>query len=75
MRPEMAFIHLTGTCPNFNFDKLLRFLQEKAGEVITVISGYPTHCYHKQLSGSIQFKKNFPAMMDFLESFDSHNLK
>ena len=72
MKPEMAFIHLTGTCPNFNFDKLLQFLQEKGGEVRTVISGYPTHCYccHKQIPSNIMFKKNFSEMMDFLESPD-----
>ena len=70
LKPEMAFIHLTGTCPNFNFEKLLKFLDEKAGHVTTTISGYPTHCYHKHIPASIQFKRNFSEMMDFLEVFD-----
>lgn len=69
LRPEMAFIHLTGTCPNFNFEKLLRFLDEKTGHIPTVISGYPTHCYCKEIPSSVQFKKDFSEMMDYLSTF------
>ncbi|MEI9806575.1 MAG: MerR family transcriptional regulator [Bacteroidota bacterium] len=68
LKPEMAFIHLTGTCPNFNFDRLLKFLHEKAGQVSTIISGYPTHCYHKPVPATIHFKKNFSEMMGYLSS-------
>lgn len=70
LEPEMAFLHLTGTCPNFNFDKLIKFLHEKADRLTTVISGYPTHCYHKDVPASIYFKKSFAEMMEYLSVFD-----
>jgi len=66
LKPEMAFIHLTGTCPNFNFEKLLKFLEEKTGDITTVISGYPTHCCNKALPASIQFKRSFSEMKNYL---------
>ncbi|HEY6502884.1 MAG TPA: MerR family transcriptional regulator [Chitinophagaceae bacterium] len=69
LMPKMAFIHLTGTCPNFNFDKLIKFLQEKAGRLTTIISGYPTHCYHKEIPTSVHFKRNFTEMMQYLSEF------
>ncbi|MBL7743177.1 MAG: MerR family transcriptional regulator [Chitinophagaceae bacterium] len=66
LKPDMAFIHLTGTCPNFSFDKLLRFLQEKIPGLVTIISGYPTQCYHKEIPPSVQLKRSFPEMMEFI---------
>jgi DNA-binding transcriptional MerR regulator len=69
LKPEMAFIHLTGTCPNFNFEKLLEFLKGKASHISTIISGYPTQCYQKELPPSINFKRNFSEMMEFLAEF------
>lgn len=66
LKPDMAFIHLTGTCPNFSFDKLLRFIQEKIPGLVTIISGYPTQCYHKEIPPSVQLKRSFPEMMEFI---------
>ncbi|MBL7739714.1 MAG: MerR family transcriptional regulator [Chitinophagaceae bacterium] len=68
LQPDMAFIHLTGTCPNFSFDKLLRFLGEKTHGLQAVISGYPTQCYQKETPPSVQLKRSFTEMMDFISS-------
>ena len=69
LRPERAFVHLTGTCPNFNFEKLIRFLGERSSDVSTIISGYPTNCFHKELPQNVSFKRTFGEMMDFLSKF------
>jgi methanogenic corrinoid protein MtbC1 len=66
IKPDMAFIHLTGTCPNFSFEKLINFLREKTNGVATVISGYPTQCYTKEIPGSVQFKRSLKEVMDLL---------
>lgn len=71
LKPQMAFIHLTGTCPNFSFERLLRFLHEKACSVKTIISGYPTRCCQKDVPACVEFKKDFREMMNFLESIDN----
>lgn len=68
VKPEMAFIHLTGTCPNFSFDKLLQFLEQRTGGLKTIISGYPTHCCKKAVPPSVEFKRSFEEMMSFLET-------
>ncbi|MEI9912679.1 MAG: MerR family transcriptional regulator [Bacteroidota bacterium] len=67
LKPELAFIHLTSTCPNFNFDKLLKCIREKAVNVTTIISGFPTQHYHKDIPDSIQFKKSFTEVMEFVD--------
>jgi DNA-binding transcriptional MerR regulator len=66
LKPSMAFIHLTGTCPSFSFDRLIKFLDEKAATVNTVISGFPTRCFHKEIPPHIHLKRSFPEMMEFL---------
>ena len=68
LKPELTFIHLTATCPNFNFEKLLKSLKEKAANVTNIVSGFPTLHYHKEIPDSVYFKKSFAEVMDFIES-------
>lgn len=65
--PDLAFIHLTSTCrPNFSFDKLIQHLPAHLGQLPTVISGFPTHKYGKELPSSVVFKKNLAEMTEFI---------
>jgi MerR family transcriptional regulator, light-induced transcriptional regulator len=64
LKPEVAFIHLTSTSPNFNFDRLLKELQIKAANITTYISGFPTWYYNKPVPAGIQLKKSFAEVME-----------
>lgn len=66
LKPELAFIHLTSTGSNFNFEKLLKCLREKAGNITTIISGFPTQHYNKDIPDSIFLKKSFVEVMEFI---------
>jgi MerR family transcriptional regulator, light-induced transcriptional regulator len=68
MKPEVAFVHLTSTSANFNFEKFLRIIDLKSNGIPTIISGYPTRNYHKEIPASVKFKKSFGEVMEFIES-------
>jgi MerR family transcriptional regulator, light-induced transcriptional regulator len=68
MRPSMAFIHLTSTSANFNFEKFLKDLQAKAAGVNTFISGFPTWYYNKPVPANVQLKKNFAEVMELADN-------
>jgi MerR family transcriptional regulator, light-induced transcriptional regulator len=67
LKPDMAFIHLTSACrPNFSFDKLVHAIPDQLNKLSTVISGFPTHKYHKDLPPCICFKKSLSELKDFI---------
>jgi MerR family transcriptional regulator, light-induced transcriptional regulator len=66
MKPDLAFIHLTATSANFNFERVLRNIQQRFGCIQTVISGYPTRYYNKELPGCVSFKTSLPEVMEFI---------
>lgn len=68
MKPELAFVHFTSTSPSFNFDRFLKLVDQKTNHIPTVISGYPTRTYHKDIPPSVQFKKTFAETMEFINS-------
>ncbi len=68
MKPDLAFIHLTSTSQNFNFEKLLRNIEAKMNGISTIISGYPTRHYSKEVPACVSFKKTFPEVMEFVTS-------
>jgi methanogenic corrinoid protein MtbC1 len=69
VKPDMAFIHLTSACrPNFSFDKLVHDIPRHVGKVPTVISGFPTHKYHRDIPPSISFKKSLIELTDFISA-------
>jgi DNA-binding transcriptional MerR regulator len=68
MKPSVAFIHLTSTSPNFNFEKLLKELQAKAANIATYISGFPTWYYNKPVPANVQLKKSFAEVMELANS-------
>ena len=66
IKPDMAFIHLTSTSPSFNFDRLLNHLGQKTASITTVISGYPTHNYYKPIPETVEFKKSFGEIVEYI---------
>jgi len=68
MKPELAFIHLTSTSPNFNLERLIRNLQVRTGTLQTYISGYPTHHYHKELPPSITLKRSLHEVLELIST-------
>jgi DNA-binding transcriptional MerR regulator len=68
-RPDIIFIHLTATAPNFNFEKFLQHLHHRFNGTNTVISGYLTKAYSKKLPSSIHFKQSLAEVMEYLSSF------
>lgn len=68
-KPDIAFIHLTATGSNFNFEKFLNNIQQRFGNTVTVISGQLTRQYKKRIPPSIQFKQSLSEVMEYLSSF------
>jgi hypothetical protein len=68
MRPAMAFVHLTSTSPNFNFERFLRLVDQRTHQIPVVISGYPTRTYHKEIPPTVQFKKSFEEVIELINS-------
>ena len=68
MKPELAFIHLTGAMSNPTLEKLLNAIKQRMPELPTIISGHPTHHYLKDLPPGITFKKSLPEIIEFIET-------
>ena len=68
MKPDMAFLHLTSVSPNFNFEKVMNTISQKMGHIRTYISGFPTQQYYKPVPESIEFKKSFREVTDFISA-------
>jgi DNA-binding transcriptional MerR regulator len=67
-RPDVAFIHLTATASNFNFEKFLLNVHQRFGHLPTVISGQLTQSYKKKIPANVQVKRSLGEVMEFLSS-------
>ncbi len=67
-KPDIVFIHLTATGQHFNFEKLLHTIQQRFGEIDTVISGQLTQHYRRKLPDRIQLKRSLPEAIEYLTS-------
>lgn len=65
-QPDVAFVHLTSTAANFNFEKFLQQASIKMPATKLVISGSITLHYKKAIPANIQFKKSLLEVMDFV---------
>jgi MerR family transcriptional regulator, light-induced transcriptional regulator len=65
-KPDLAFIHLTGTCPHFHFEKFLSGIHQEFGGTPTIISGPVTEDYRKKLPPSIQLKRSLSEVIEYL---------
>lgn len=67
-KPDFAYVHLTATCPNFSFEKFLQFAGQRFGGTSTIVSGYLTLQYKKQLPGNVTFKYSLAEVMEALHT-------
>jgi MerR family transcriptional regulator, light-induced transcriptional regulator len=67
-KPDVAFIHMTATAVSFNFEKFLANIEQKFGNIPTIISGQITQQYKKRLPVSVQLKKSLGEVMDYVSS-------
>lgn len=67
-KPDIAFVHLTATASNFNFEKFLNNIQQRFDNISTVISGQLTQGYKKKVPANVQFKQSLAEVMEFLSS-------
>ena len=65
-QPDVAFIHLTSTAANFNFEKFLLQAATKMGSIKVVVSGSITLFYKKPIPPNVQFKRSLSEVMDFV---------
>lgn len=66
--PDLLFIHLTATCPNFNFDRFLQHLGHRIPQQKAIISGQMTQSYKKLLPPNVQFKSSLAEIMELVAS-------
>lgn len=67
-QPDIAYLHLTGTSPSFNFEKFLQAVHQDMNGVPTIISGLITQQYRKKPPPSVQFKKSLGEVMEMLSN-------
>ncbi len=67
-KPDTIFIHLTATCPHFQFDKFLRNAGQHFHNTRTIISGQLTQSYRGRIPANIQFKKSLSEVMEYLSA-------
>ena len=65
-KPDIAFVHLTGCCPSFNFGKFLHNVQQHLGKTSLIISGQLAQQYAKKAPPTVQFKRSFGEVMEYL---------
>lgn len=68
-KPDMAYIHLTGTCATFNFERFIQHVHNRMGSIPTIISGQITQQYRKKTPSCVEFKQSLSEVMTFLTSY------
>jgi MerR family transcriptional regulator, light-induced transcriptional regulator len=65
-KPDYLYSHLTSVGQNFNFDKFIASITKKFSGTPIIISGFLTQTYEKKIPPSINFKKSFQEVMEFV---------
>lgn len=71
-KPDYTYIHLTATCPNFNFEKFLRNAEMRFSNIPTIISGLLTRQYKKKVPANVHFKHSLTEVTDLLLSLNAN---
>jgi DNA-binding transcriptional MerR regulator len=67
-KPDLIFVHLTGTASGFNFEKFLYHVSQRLGQTPTIVSGQITQQYKKKVPGSVQFKQSLTEVTEYLSA-------
>jgi DNA-binding transcriptional MerR regulator len=65
-KPDLAFVHLTGTGPGFHFEKFLGNVNQRLRDTKTIVSGLITVDYKKKVPPSVELKRSLSEMMSFI---------
>jgi DNA-binding transcriptional MerR regulator len=65
-KPELSFVHLTATCPNFSFDRFLREIDTQLPSLQTVITGQMAQGYRKRVPANVQLRHSLSEVMEFI---------
>ncbi len=68
-KPDYIYSHLTTVGHNFNFDRFLKNITQKIGNIPLIISGQLTNTYQKKIHPPINFIKSFAGVMEFVAGF------
>lgn len=66
--PDLLFVHLTATCPNFNFEKFLQQMSTRIPERKLIISGQMVQGYRKPLPPNVEFKTTLASVLELISS-------
>jgi MerR family transcriptional regulator, light-induced transcriptional regulator len=67
-KPDFAYVHLTGSCQGFNFEKFLSFVESNFKKTTTVISGQLTQLYRKKIPRRVEFKRSLGELTEYFSS-------
>ena len=67
-KPDLIYIHLTGTAASFNFERFLGQIPQKLAGTPTIISGQITQHYKKAVPSCVQLKRSLSEVMDFFST-------
>jgi MerR family transcriptional regulator, light-induced transcriptional regulator len=67
-KPDIAYVHLTSTAGNFNFEKFLDDISSRFEKGTLIVSGNITQSYKKKLQANIEFKKSLSEVMEFIST-------
>ncbi len=68
MKPELAFVHLISSFSPANLEKIISDIELRLPSVKTIISGYPTQEYDREIPACIELKKDFHEVMDLIST-------
>lgn len=68
MKPEMAFVHLISSFQHASMEKLMKGIEQRISSCRTIISGYPTQEYNRDIPPGIELKRSFQEMMELISS-------
>lgn len=68
LKPDYLYTHLTTVGSNFNIEKFLSGLMKSTHKAPIVVSGQLTKTITKKLGSSVQLKRSFAEVMDFVSS-------
>jgi MerR family transcriptional regulator, light-induced transcriptional regulator len=68
MKPDLAFVHLISSFQHANLEKLIRSVEQRLTGVRTIVSGYPTKEYDREVPEGVELKRCFHEMIRFISS-------
>lgn len=64
--PHFIFSHITSMGSAFNFEKFITNAVKLFQQTPFIVSGYLTHSYEKKIPSTVNFKKSFTEVMEFV---------